>query len=192
MRIASHKLASKIWTNGSDKNGHFTIGALHLGKTICSNSFHAKNSSVVKNASPTDGWQHAYCCSNTLPSNGFTHKYAINELINYPYTWVDSLCYDCILYCGSMADPLHELRGLGYSSRFRVSGKDLPLGWRQERRSSKYTVWYDDKGKRYKSSREVELALQDLDYAAAKVNEVQAEHTATDTAKKLRSLNLLQ
>ena len=83
-----------------------------------------------------------------------------------------------------MADRLHELRGVGYSSRFRVCGGDLPSGWRQERRSSKYTVWYDDKGRRYKSSREVELALRELDHAAANVNEVQAEHTATDTAEE--------
>ena len=53
------------------------------------------------------------------------------------------------------------LRGLGYSSRFCVSEDDLPTGWRCEKKSSKYTVWYDDKGNRYKSSVAVKRALED-------------------------------
>ena len=41
-------------------------------------------------------------------------------------------------------------RPLGYSARFAR---------RQEKKGPKYTVWYDDKGKRYKSSMEVVKAL---------------------------------
>ena len=37
---------------------------------------------------------------------------------------------------------------------------DLPVGWRYERRSKKYSVWYDDKGRRYKSSTEVQAELR--------------------------------
>ena len=54
----------------------------------------------------------------------------------------------------------HEKRGLGYSSRFRVSATDLPPGWRMEKKSSKNTVWYDSDGTRYRSSIEVEEALR--------------------------------
>ena len=67
-----------------------------------------------------------------------------------------------------MADPntssssskLHQKRGVGYSSRFRVSD-DLPARCRREQKSSKYTIWYDDLGNRYKSSVEVERALKE-------------------------------
>ena len=38
--------------------------------------------------------------------------------------------------------------------------------------------------KKYKSSREVDLALRDLDHVAAKVNKVLAEHAVTDTAQE--------
>lgn len=58
-----------------------------------------------------------------------------------------------------MADHLVQLRGMGYASRFKVSADDLLPGWQQKRVSSKYTVWYDDNGKKYKSSTEVEHAL---------------------------------
>jgi len=61
----------------------------------------------------------------------------------------------------SVACTLHQQRGVGYSSRFRVSEDRLPPGWRRERKSSKYTVWYDDRGIRYKSSIEVERALKE-------------------------------
>ena len=50
-------------------------------------------------------------------------------------------------------------RPLGYSARFAISEERLPPGWRQEKKGPKYTVWYDDKGKRYKSSIEVVKAL---------------------------------
>ena len=42
-----------------------------------------------------------------------------------------------------------------------MSEDDLPTGWRCEKKSSKYTVWYDDKGNRYKSSVAVKRALED-------------------------------
>ena len=77
-----------------------------------------------------------------------------------------------------MADRLHELRGTGYASRFLISASDLPPGWRQERRSSKYTVWYDDKGRRYKSSHKVERALRELPVANCNVGNEPAEHQA--------------
>ena len=37
---------------------------------------------------------------------------------------------------------------------------DLSAGWRYERRREKYNVWYDDKGRRYKSSTEVQAELR--------------------------------
>ena len=61
----------------------------------------------------------------------------------------------------SRSSALHQHRGLGYSSRFCVSEDDLPTGWRCEKKSSKYTVWYDDRGNRYKSSVAVKRALED-------------------------------
>lgn len=56
---------------------------------------------------------------------------------------------------------MHQKRGLGYGSRFQVTINNLPPGWRCERKSSKYTVWYDAQGQRYKSSSEVERALKE-------------------------------
>ena len=53
-----------------------------------------------------------------------------------------------------------QTRGVGYSSRFVVSKDRLPPGWRQERKGPKYTVWFDNKGNRYKSSTEVERAMR--------------------------------
>ena len=61
----------------------------------------------------------------------------------------------------SVPTALHVKRGVGYSSRFRVSKECLPPGSRQERKSPKYTVWYDDKGNCYKSSVELERALRE-------------------------------
>lgn len=61
----------------------------------------------------------------------------------------------------SSSSRAHQARGLGYSSRFCVSEDDLPIGWRCEKKSSKYTVWYDDKGNRYKSSVAVQRALEE-------------------------------
>lgn len=56
---------------------------------------------------------------------------------------------------------LHQKRGLGYGSRFQVTLDNLPPGWRCEKKSSKYTAWYDAQGKRYKSSVDVERALRE-------------------------------
>ena len=56
---------------------------------------------------------------------------------------------------------LNELRGSGLGSRMAVSARNLPSGWRFERRSEKYCVWFDDQGKRYKSSRDVEAAMKE-------------------------------
>ena len=58
-----------------------------------------------------------------------------------------------------MVARLHELHGLGYGARFHVSQNDLPPGWRQEKKSPKFTVWYDEKGNRYKFSLDVLRAL---------------------------------
>ena len=53
----------------------------------------------------------------------------------------------------------NQKRGVGYGARFNVAEGDLPPGWRCERRGPKYTVWYDNQGKVYRSSKEVEQAL---------------------------------
>ena len=58
-----------------------------------------------------------------------------------------------------MADHLHDLRGLGYGSRFRVSEDSLPPGWRQVKKSHKYTAWFDDRRNKYKTSSDVERAV---------------------------------
>ena len=56
---------------------------------------------------------------------------------------------------------LNEQRGSGLGSRMAVSSTDLPEGWRFERRSDKYCVWFDDRGNRYKSAKQVEAALRE-------------------------------
>ena len=95
----------------------------------------------------------------------------------------------------SFSYVLHQKRGIGYSSRFRVSDS-LPPGWRlvsqatplrrgvacetrwrREQKSSKYTVWYDDLGNRYKSSVEVERALKERNL----LSEASEDETATET-----------
>lgn len=76
----------------------------------------------------------------------------------------------------SFAHALHQKRGVGYSSRFRVSDS-LPPGWRREQKSSKYTVWYDDMGRRYKSSVEVERALKERNL----LSDASEDETATET-----------
>ena len=70
----------------------------------------------------------------------------------------------------------HQTRGVGYSSRFRVTEDALPPGWRQERKGAKYTVWFDEKGNRYKSSSEVERAIR-----ARGLVGVSEEETETET-----------
>ena len=54
-----------------------------------------------------------------------------------------------------LSKALHEKRGVNYASRFCVTEDSLPPGWQQEKKCAKYTVWYDDKGNRYKSRVEV-------------------------------------
>ena len=66
-----------------------------------------------------------------------------------------------------MAARLHELHGLGYSSRFHISESDLPPGWRVEKRSPKFTVWFDEKGNRYESSLDVQHALENFESSAS-------------------------
>ena len=63
----------------------------------------------------------------------------------------------------SVMDQLSLKRGAGYSSCFRVKDTKLLPGWRRQNPGnlSKYTVWYDGQGKRYKSSVEVEHAICD-------------------------------
>ena len=61
----------------------------------------------------------------------------------------------------SRSSVLHQHRGLGYSSRFCVSEDDLPTRWHCEKKSSKYTVWFDDRENRYKLSVTVKRALED-------------------------------
>ena len=76
----------------------------------------------------------------------------------------------------SFSDALHQKRGIGYSSRFRVSD-NLPPGWQREQKSSKYTVWYDDLGNRYKSSVEVERTLKERNL----LSEASEDETAMET-----------
>lgn len=60
-------------------------------------------------------------------------------------------------------DPkaLNAKRGVGFGSRFLVSAEDLPEGWQIEKHSDKFCVWFDDQGRRYKSSKEVQVALRE-------------------------------
>ena len=51
----------------------------------------------------------------------------------------------------------------------------LPPGWRQEKKSSKYTVWFDDKGNRYKSSSEVERAMRERGFLGVSEDETETE-----------------
>lgn len=59
-------------------------------------------------------------------------------------------------------DP-NATRGKGIRSRLLVSDDELPVGWRFERRSAKYGVWFDEHGRQYRSSKEVKLALRQRD-----------------------------
>ena len=59
------------------------------------------------------------------------------------------------------AKRLNEQRGSGLESRMAVSPSDLPEGWRFERHSGKCCIWYDDRGKKYRSSKEVLVALRE-------------------------------
>ena len=75
----------------------------------------------------------------------------------------------------SVMDQLSLKCGAGYSSRFGVKDTELLPGWQRENSGSlsKYTVWYDGQGKRYKSSVEVEHAIRNL--AAASASELETE-----------------
>lgn len=57
----------------------------------------------------------------------------------------------------------------------RVLESDLPEGWRFERKSERYCVWFDDQGRRYKSSKEVEAALMKQGCLAASDYETEPE-----------------
>lgn len=56
---------------------------------------------------------------------------------------------------------LNAKRGVGFGSHFLVSAEDLPEGWQVEKRSDKFCVWFDDQGRRYKSSKEVQATLRE-------------------------------
>ena len=71
----------------------------------------------------------------------------------------------------------HQKRGVGYGARFSIQEKDLPPGWRCEKRSPKYTLWYDDKGHKYRSSSEVEYALR----AHGWISDTAISETETET-----------
>lgn len=60
-------------------------------------------------------------------------------------------------------DPraLNAKRGRGFGSRLLVPCEALPEGWRFEKHSDKYCVWFDENGQRYKSSKEVEAVLRE-------------------------------
>ena len=78
---------------------------------------------------------------------------------------------------------MNDTRGKGVGSRLAVATSDLPDGWRLERRSAKSCVWIDDRGKRYKSSKDVEAAMQKRGlWKGAGYQSVTA--TETDTASE--------
>ena len=56
---------------------------------------------------------------------------------------------------------LNALRGRGKGSRISVSKDDLPEGWKFKRLSSKYCIWTDPNGRRYRSSLDVKAALRE-------------------------------
>ncbi len=56
-------------------------------------------------------------------------------------------------------EELNRQRGTGFGSRLLVSPEALPEGSRFEKRSEKYCEWFDETGKHYKSSKDVEAAL---------------------------------
>ena len=72
---------------------------------------------------------------------------------------------------------LNNMRGAGTGSRMIVSENDLPPGWEFRRASSKYSVWLDPQGRKYKSSVAVRAALRDQGFLTA-------SETELDTASK--------
>ena len=71
---------------------------------------------------------------------------------------------------------MNAKRGEGFGSRFAVSMDDLPEGWQFEKRSEKFCVWFDDQERRYKSSKEVQVALREC-----RLLETDEGGSATDT-----------
>ena len=61
-----------------------------------------------------------------------------------------------------MATDLNARLGRGVGSRVHIQEADLPDGWRIERTSHKCYVWYDEKGKRYRTSTEVKMNNQNV------------------------------
>ena len=61
-------------------------------------------------------------------------------------------------------EALNAKRGSGLGARMHVLEDDLPDGWSFERKSERYCVWFDDQGRRYKSSKEVDAALREQGY----------------------------
>ena len=97
------------------------------------------------------------------------------------------------------AKLLNEKRGTGQGSRSLVQESDLPEGWRYERHSGRYCVWYDEQGKRYKSSKEVqarlkELGLLSVPHVTLSETETETEETASEyepsPTKKSRTAEL--
>ena len=76
---------------------------------------------------------------------------------------------------------LNKLRGTGQGSRMVVSVGDLPEGWRFERRSDKFCVWFDDRGNRYKSAAQVEVASRERDFLRSEMtSETETETSASE------------
>ena len=70
---------------------------------------------------------------------------------------------------------MNTKRGEGFSSRFVVSTDDLPEGWRFES-AVKSSVWFDDQGRRYKSSKEIQVTSHER-----RLLETDKGGSATDT-----------
>ena len=82
------------------------------------------------------------------------------------------------------AKRLNLQRGSGLGSRMAASPSKLPDGWRFERRSAKSCVWFDDRGNRYRSSKEVEEALRQRELLSETETETETE-TEIETASIL-------
>ena len=92
----------------------------------------------------------------TQATTGIRSGFSMNIIMISRHTAVRSTTM------ASHAIALVSSRGVGKGSQIQKgTAKDnLPVGLRYERRSEKCSVWYDDKGWRYKSSTEVQAELR--------------------------------
>ena len=66
-----------------------------------------------------------------------------------------------------LVEDLNSSRGRGEGSRMSFTTESsLSEGWTFKRMSPKYCLWFNDHGKRYRSSLEVEAALREQGFLA--------------------------